>query len=64
MKSVTETGGWHMKWIRYKKRLHRLTTIIPGCEYRLAIPEERSAVTVDRVALEKVVREHYGLKWH
>jgi hypothetical protein len=39
-----------MKWIRYKKRLHRLTTIIPGCEYRLAIPEERSAVTADRVA--------------
>lgn len=54
----------NMKWIRYKKRLHLLTTIIPGCEYRLAIPEERAAVTVDRVALEKVVREHYGLKWH
>lgn len=53
-----------MKWIRYKKRWHRLTTIIPGCEYRLAIPEERAAVTVDRTILEKVVRAHYGLKWH
>lgn len=53
-----------MKWIIYKKRWHRLTTIIPGSEYKLAIPEERAAVTVDRNILEKVVREYYGLKWH
>lgn len=53
-----------MRWILYKKKWHRLTTIIPGCEYRLAIPEERAAVTVDRNVLGRVVRAHYGLSTH
>ncbi|WP_437890638.1 hypothetical protein [Phytobacter sp. V91] len=53
-----------MRWILYKKKWHRLTTIISGHEYRLAIPEERTAVTVDRNGLGRVVRAHYGLNTH
>ncbi|MGK9175514.1 hypothetical protein KXR87_20230 [Yokenella regensburgei] len=50
-----------MRRILYKNKWYRLTTLIPGREYRLAIPEERAAVTVDRYELRRVVRAHYGL---